>query len=128
MSIQLPVTSGDVSSAAVRSLSFSDMDYLPRLEQQFWKQLQRQEPNSRYRQICPDHKLEIYWLEKPVRNGKLDDIPFCTACGSTKSLNEWLVLDSWKGEILYSGKLKLDAEEEAAALMEADLDEALEDL
>ncbi len=81
----------------------------PKLESQFWQKLQKQQPQEQYRQICSVHEIEIYWQEQPMHNARTEDKPYCPECGE-KPIKEWLVLDSVKDEILYSGCLLVEAD------------------
>ncbi len=72
------------------------------MEGLFSRHLHKQEPQQRFKQICCEDEEEIYWEELPIRNGRMDDVPFCPICGP---IQEWMVLDKFKDEIIFYAAL-----------------------
>jgi hypothetical protein len=91
----------------VEASLLSEFSKLSALEAEFFALLSSQKPQERYKQVCMEHEVEIYWKEVPMWNGRQDDIPFCPSCGANKPLSEWLVLDTLRDEFLYWGKLRV---------------------
>ncbi len=65
---------------------------------------------ERFLRVCPLDLTPLSWLEKPLLNGWVQELPMCPQC--RRAQPEWLIWDSveqklvWEGGVLLRGSIQ----------------------